>query len=324
MVGGTKSEPTFGILDTNRRGVDLRHCGLYEPGLARALPRLCDAVSALGLTPYDVNTRSGEFKHLIVTHAPSGDLMARFVLRSPGQLPRLERAIPELQEAIPGLRVVSINEQPEHKAILAGPREHVLTEEDSLPLQVGPVTVFLRPESFFQTNTAIAAQLYSQAARWVHGSGADTLWDLYCGVGGFGLSVGAQAPVRVVGVEIEPAAITGAQRSAAAVEARNPLSSFDFRVGDASTILRNEQPADVVLVNPPRRGIGSLADWLNSSGVEQIIYSSCNVTSLQADLERLTSYRATAVRAYDMFPQTRHHEVLVQLVRQPTASRSCG
>lgn len=314
-IGGTREAPTFGILDGARRGVDLRQCGLYEPGLAEVLPRLCEAVTELGLTPYDVATRSGEFKHLVVTHASTGELLVRFVLRSPGQIGRIRRGLPALRAAAPGVRVVSVNLQPEHKAVLAGPDETVLTDDDTLPMPVGPVTLRLRPESFFQTNTAVATRLYARAAEWVDDD-AQTLWDLYCGVGGFGLSIGARRSLQVLGVEIEAGAVAGARLGAEDLVSRNPLSCFDFRVGDAVTLLSDERPADVVLVNPPRRGIGPLAPWLDTSGVAQIIYSSCNVGSLSRDLDRLTAYEVTAAQTFDMFPQTHHHEVLVSLTRR--------
>ncbi|MFC6706936.1 hypothetical protein [Flexivirga alba] len=83
-VGGTRQAPTFGILDRGGHGVDLRDCGLYEPGLHQAVLQLAGFVTDLGLTPYDVPRRTGELKHLIVTHSPDGESMIRFVLRSPG------------------------------------------------------------------------------------------------------------------------------------------------------------------------------------------------------------------------------------------------
>ena len=40
VVGGRRGAPTLGILDAQGRGVDLRHCGLHEAGLAQAVPVL--------------------------------------------------------------------------------------------------------------------------------------------------------------------------------------------------------------------------------------------------------------------------------------------
>lgn len=117
VVGGTVEEPTLGILDPRGHGVDLRHCGLHEPGLHAALPVLADHVRRARLTPYDVPGRRGELKHLLVTISPDGELMVRWVLRSTEALPRLRKHLPWLLEQLP-VSVASANIQPEHKAVL--------------------------------------------------------------------------------------------------------------------------------------------------------------------------------------------------------------
>ena len=73
---------------------------------------------------------------------------------------------------------------------------------------------------------------------------------------------------------------------------------------------------DLVIVNPPRRGIGTaLAGWLEASGVPNVVYSSCNADSLARDLATMPSLRPVSGRLLDMFPHTGHHEVLVHLAR---------
>ena len=153
------------------------------------------AVAELGLTPFDVPGRQGELKHLIVTGSPDGELMARFVLRSPGQMGRVERGLDLLRKAAPGLRVVSVNLQPEYKAVLEGEEEVVLTPADTLPMRVGEIVFHLRPRSFFQTNTTVTTALYGQARDWVGLIDPGSVLDLYCGVGGFALNA-ALAPGR--------------------------------------------------------------------------------------------------------------------------------
>jgi len=76
------------------------------------------------------------------------------------------------------------------------------------------------------------------------------------------------------------------------------------------------QRPDLLVVNPPRRGIGEqLATRIEASGVERVLYSSCNPRTLAADLAHLPSMRVVRSRLFDMFPHTEHAEVLVELVR---------
>ncbi|WP_431837408.1 23S rRNA (uracil(747)-C(5))-methyltransferase RlmC [Cellulomonas sp. Y8] len=311
-VGGTVDAPTLGILDPGGVGVDLRDCGLYPASLQSALPVLAEFVTLARLVPYDVPTRRGELKYVLVTESPDGELMVRFVLRSSEALPRLRKHLPWLLAALPRAVVVSANLLPEHKAVLEGDTEVVLTERATLRMRVNDVDLHLRPQSFFQTNTDVAAALYRIGREWVDAAGPRSVWDLYCGVGGFALHV-ARPGRTVVGIE------TSAEAVASAEQSRDDLglAGVRFAAGDATAFaLGAAAPPDLVVVNPPRRGIGpALAGWLEESGVRDVVYSSCNAASLARDLAAMPSLRPRRGRLLDMFPQTGHYEVVVALSR---------
>lgn len=327
VVGGHAGAVTVGILDADARGVDLRACGLHEQPLQDLTPRLADVVDEIGLEPYDVGARRGELKHLILTLSPSGEVMLRFVLRSRRHLALLESRLPLVQARLPEVAVVSVNLQPEHKAVLEGDTELLLTRRGELAMPLGDITLFLRPNSFFQTNTAVASALYRQAQQWARLAAPDVLLDLYCGVGGFALH-GALAGVgRVLGVEVSAEAVRSAEASAEGLRVDHPETGhLEFRVGDATDVKTLDrrllsESSSMVLVNPPRRGIGpDLAAWVERSGADSLVYSSCNVDTLAVDLTRLPSYVAREARLFDMFPQTSHHEVIVRLERRSRSS----
>ena len=310
VVGGTIENPTLGILDGDRRGVDLRDCGLHTPGLRAAIPVVGDFVTRARLAPYDVNARSGELKHVLMTESPDGELMVRFVLRSREAEARIRKRLSWLSAALP-VRVASINLQPEHKAVLEGSEEITLTDESALPMRLATgITLQLRPQSFFQTNTEIATALYDAARRWVGDLDPRSVWDLYCGVGGFALHLAAPG-CDVTGVEFSAEAVEGAAESARAqqLDAR-------FVAGDALTEWSAGGLAELVVVNPPRRGIGpELAQALEQSRVSAVLYSSCRAETLARDLESMPSLRTERAVLLDMFPQTGHYEVLTLLRR---------
>lgn len=311
-VGGTVEAPTLGILDPGGVGVDLRDCGLYPASLQAALPVLAEFVTLARLVPYDVPTRRGELKYVLVTESPDGELLVRFVLRSSEALPRLRKHLPWLLTALPRAVVVSANLLPEHKAVLEGEQEVVLTERATLRMRVNDVDLHLRPQSFFQTNTDVAAALYRIGREWVDAAEPRSVWDLYCGVGGFALHV--PRPGRaVVGIETSVEAVASAEQSRADLG----LADVRFAAGDATAFaLGAGAPPDLVIVNPPRRGIGpALAGWLEDSGVRDVVYSSCNAASLARDLAAMPSLRPRRARLLDMFPQTGHYEVVVALSR---------
>jgi 23S rRNA (uracil747-C5)-methyltransferase len=313
VVTGTVAEPRLGIAGPGSSGVDLRDCGLHEPAVQRALPVLAHFITRAGLEPYDVGTRRGELKYVLVTASPAEQLMVRFVSRSQEPVARIRKHLPWLLAALPGVAVATVNIHPEHKAVLEGDLEIVLTDEQALVMEVNGLELLLRPQSFFQTNTAVAAGLYREAAAWVHELAPTSIWDLYCGVGGFALHLAA-AGRSVVGVESSAEAVTSAQEAA-----RRSGRAARLLVGDAGAFaLASLTPPDLVVVNPPRRGIGpQLAGWLDQNpGVGHVVYSSCNPTSLAADLASMPDLRVSRARLFDMFPQTAHSELLVLLERR--------
>ena len=312
-VGGSVEALTLGILDRDLAGVDLRDCGLHSDGLRAALDRIASWASSAGLVPYDVASRRGELKHVLLTESPDGEMMLRLVLRSTALEARIRSRLPALLEAVPALRVVTVNVQPEHKAVLEGEREIVLTDTAALPMRLTTgVTLRLGPRSFVQTNTAVAEALYDQACAWVRDlPDVRTVWDLYCGVGGFALHLAGPGR-EVLGVEVSAAAIAAATATSSELGV-----AAEFVAADATAYaLASEAVPDLVVVNPPRRGIGpDLAGWLERSGVRHVVYSSCNAESLARDLAQMPSLRPVEARILDMFPHTTHYEVMVLLAR---------
>ena len=315
VVGGTAQEPILGILQAAGT-LELAHCPLYPPAIRDAWPIIRAWLTTVLIAPYDVNRRAGELKYLILTAASpnsTGALMLRLVLRSKEALDRVRKRLPELRAQLARLQVVSVNLQPEPKAILEGVEEIVLTECAALPVVVNDLTLYLRPQSFFQTNSQMAAVLYQCATNWLQTMQPSSVLDLFCGVGGFALHAARALPdAQVAGVEFSSEAILAARESAAGAGLKNA----DFHAGDALAIAKTLPPAACIIVNPPRRGLGpALCEFLEQSGANDVIYSSCNIETLAADLLCLPNFQPQIAQVLDMFAHTPHFEVIVWLKR---------
>lgn len=329
VVGGSVQSPTLGIVSRDGLGIDLVGCGLYDVRLSATFPVLRALIQRASLTPYNIVTRRGELKNILVTLAPDGELMVRFVLRSKKLMVPIRREIPWLQEQLPQLRVVSVNLLRDPVALVEGEEEIILSGDHTLPMRLtvgaegsrgGDLLLYLRPQSFFQTNTQIAEALYSRAQHWIRQVQPVSLWDLYCGVGGFALAaaqvLGDQA--QIWGVELSEEAIVSASCSANELG----LSNMNLVAGDATEFalnaaVRSDVVSQLLVVNPPRRGIGKeLARWVEQSGIEHVVYSSCNARSLAKDLAILRSYEPVEAQVLDMFPQSTHYEVITLLRRR--------
>lgn len=301
IIAGTVAEPTLGIL-RNGAGQDLRDCLLYNPIITEAHEPLTEFITRNKLTPYSVPERTGELKSIIVTASPHGRLMVRFVLRSPDFVERISSDLDWLAERLP-LDVASANILPEHVALPEGPTEIHLFGDPLLDMSLGPLDLRLRPQGFFQTNTEITRVLYATAAAWADEVDPSSIWDLYCGVGGFAKSMAA--PWRTVtGVELSEEAVIAAGGA--------PL----FVAGDAGQWAREQGTVpDLLVVNPPRRGIGNLAEWIRHSSIDRVLYSSCNLVSAAKDIE-VMGFKAERAQVFDMFPHTDHLECLIMAVRE--------
>jgi 23S rRNA (uracil747-C5)-methyltransferase len=331
VVSGTAANPVLGL----PFGVSLTDCPLYLPPIRAAFPAILDFIRLADLQPYDLTpaltktsqktaAHRGELKNVIVTCSPSNDLMIQFVLRSRATEARIRSKLPNLQEQLPNLRVVSLNIHPEHKAVVQGGVEIVLSDETALPFHISDeLTLYVGPQSFFQTNTYIASRLYAQATSWLSEVRPSTIWDLYCGIGGFAMAV-ARPGRQITGVEISGDAISNANKARDALVKNIPNLDLTFRSEDATLFANthsisspNTGLPDAVIVNPPRRGLGTdLVQWLNKSGIPTILYSSCNPTTLAKDISELPNYQIVKAQLFDMFPNTTHSEVLTLLTRR--------
>lgn len=313
VVSGSVERPLLGMLHRDGTPEDLTDCPLYPPSFEPVFAALKPFIACAGLTPYNVARKRGELKYLLLTESQHGGMMLRFVLRSVAKLEQLRAALPWLQQQLPQLKVITANIQPVHMAIMEGEQEIFLSDQQALAENFNGVPLWIRPQSFFQTNPTVASQLYATARDWVRALPVNHMWDLFCGVGGFGLHC-ATPQMRLTGIEIAPEAIACAKQSAAQLG----LTNLHFQALDSTQFATHEDDIpQLVLVNPPRRGIGAeLCDYLSRMAPPYIIYSSCNARTMATDIARLQGYRLERVQLFDMFPHTAHYEVLTLLVRE--------
>ncbi len=313
VVSGSVEKPLLGMLHRDGTPVDLTDCPLYPASFTPVFAALKPFIARAGLTPYNVERKRGELKYILLTESQrDGGMMLRFVLRSQAKLPQLRAALPWLQQQLPQLTVITANIQPVHMAIMEGDEEIFLTDAQALAERFNDVPLWIRPKSFFQTNPAVASQLYATARDWVRQLPVNHMWDLFCGVGGFGLHC-ATPQMKLTGIEISAEAIACATQSATELG----LTNLHFQALDSTQFATGQDNVpDLVLVNPPRRGIGqALCDYLSQMAPQFIIYSSCNAQTMAKDLHALPGYRVARVQLFDMFPHTAHYEVLTLLIK---------
>jgi 23S rRNA (uracil747-C5)-methyltransferase len=334
VVTGTLEEPVIGLageadLDEGR---ELLSCPIHHPKLNELIAAMPEFILKYNLAPYRIADRRGELKGLIAFYSRQSDQMyLRFILRSKDCVARIKKMLPTLLEKFPRLVCVSANIQPVPHAILEGPEEIVLTERAS----IDHGDLKLTPRAFVQTNGVIADQLYKTAASWIaEARGAPSsgttsapsklpasfkMLELFCGQGAFSFYAAKESsrPTEILGIEINSDAVQTANETAK----RLSFDFMKFQCEDATNVedllegIKSFR-ADLILANPPRRGLAQGLELLQKTKPQHILYSSCDVESLATDLKALSSeYHLERVQLFDMFPHTRHFETLVWLKR---------
>jgi 23S rRNA (uracil747-C5)-methyltransferase len=339
---GAAHQATLGIINHQGDQVSLTDCLLYTPKMQQLLHYLETWIQKAGIPPYNVQKRKGELKFIIVHENLEGKFLIRLVVRSLLRLHRIREHIPLIQAAFPSVEVISLNLQPEHQAILEGPEEIYLTEQEFLTETLNGVPLCIQPGCFFQTNSTTAEKLYHMAAIWVQSqlqAMKDSLQapmitddinivDLFCGVGGFGITMShllqqsQSYQVSLTGIEISPYAQARAKWTSEQIG----FTSLQFHTLDLTQSFIDKRPLedqpDVLIVNPPRRGIGSqVCQWIEAKAPRLIIYSSCQSESMMTDINQLPSYQISKIQIFDLFPHSTHYETLCLLTHQEVLSR---
>lgn len=311
-----QGEIKFGFYDNNMQFKKLEDCPLHAPAINTILTELKKQLITHRITPYDLLSKKGELKYVLLTYSEStNELLLRFILRSKESLHRLKKLTVDVITLNPIVKVVTANIQPIHQAVLEGDEEIVLTENDCITHRFDEYSLFQGPRSFFQTNSAMALQLYRQFQTELSALSVKNFLDLYCGVGAFSFFAKKYC-LTVLGIEISDAAIFYANRA----REINGNIGIDFSAMDVEIFLKNLQTNnfDAIMVNPPRRGLNKtiIAELIRLTPT-YLFYSSCNAETLQRDILQLEGrYQIQSLQIFDMFPFTSHFETLAVLSRK--------
>lgn len=172
----------------------------------------------------------------------------------------------------------------------------------------------IRTDSFFQVNTNMAEKVYKDIKDEIlknEKSKSAILIDLYSGVGVSSI-IFSDIFKKIVSIELNEEAIKDAKENVKL----NNKENIEIIQGKAEEeILKLQIPEkSFVFVDPPRKGLtNEIIDKINESNVKDVIYMSCNSTTLARDLKRFRSYNYNIkqIKLYDMFPRTMHFESLV-------------
>ena len=289
------------------------------------LPKEADQVKELvidwmnqyRITVYDEATHKGLIRHIYVRRgAVSGQVLVCLVANG-RKLNRIPELIARLK-TVPGFAtlVLSVNTRPGN-AIL-GDEFLILYGNGWIEDTLCGLTFRLSPRSFYQINHDQTERLYAAAIEAAAITRDDTVLDLYCGVGTITLAM-SKAAGKVIGVEVIPQAVEDAKDNAK----RNGIENAEFLCADAGAaalaLEKQGVRADVVVVDPPRKGLNADAiEAIARFAPRRLVYVSCDPATLARDVALLKEkgFKLQNAQAFDLFPRCAHVESVVTMVKE--------
>lgn len=267
------------------------------------------------ILPYDPHQKTGFFRNVMIKNAVhTGDVMVNLVTNAEND-DILTELTADLCWAFPLITTVvnNINDTPSPTS--EGRIEKTYFGSGYITEYIGKFAFRINANTFFQTNTRQAEQLYKVAARYADIQPGEKVFDLYCGVGSLTLFLSEFAD-HIIGVELSEASVAKARENAAL----NKVSNCSFVSGDMKDTFGDDFLAqhglpDVLITDPPRAGMHpDVVDRLAALRIPKLVYVSCNSATLARDLAVLAaSYHIEEIQPVDMFPQTYHIETVAKL-----------
>jgi tRNA/tmRNA/rRNA uracil-C5-methylase (TrmA/RlmC/RlmD family) len=310
-------ESTVGLFEAGtHRVVAIPRCRVHHPLINRVADVVARALAQTRVSAYSEDSHQGVARHLQVV-VERRSQTAQVVLVANAAAPGPLRDCLEWIRSQLGAELHSLwfNANTSRSNSILGPRFHHWCGPDSVVEHFGAGPVHYPPGAFGQNNLDIAQRIIGYIGELVP-SGA-RVTEFYAGVGAIGLSLIDQvADLRLN--EIGAQSLRGLELGLGALDAGR-RARVTVVPGAAGAAVQAAAGATVVIADPPRKGLDpQLTKYLAANPPERLIYVSCALQSLIADVSQLTGpgeLRLVALRAFDLMPFTEHVETVAVFER---------
>jgi len=296
--------------------IAVKDCLLQSSAANAIADALREYMHRFHVNGYNESNGKGLLRHLYVRTNRLEQALVCLVVNGK-KLPHEENLVDMLRERCSDIVGIVLNSNTKDTNVILGDRYRTLWGKDKLEDVLCGHSFSLSVPSFYQVNRAQAERLYEKGVEFAALTGDELVLELYCGTGTITLTMAPHAK-KVIGAEIVPEAIEDAQKNAAA----NGIENVEFICADASDIaaklFSEGLRPDVVVVDPPRKGLAEdVVHAIAAMEPQRIVYISCDCATLARDSARFApqGYRLENAVAVDLFPRTMHVETAALFVR---------
>jgi len=289
--------------------VKLNGCVVHEKRLEKIHQEIIEVLNKFECKSYDKSTKSGI--RTIILRGFDNEYQCTLIT---GKTSLSEEIISELMK-IEGL--VSLYQGVDTRRDtydLFYERLKLLAGKETIALNLFDFSITLYPQSFFQLNKEVAQDIYAYVSNRITPN--ISVVEAYAGVGGISLCISKKSK-KVIGIESSAMAVKNAKE----IIKRNNIKNLNYICGDSAREfdkVAKKEKIHTVIVDPPRSGLSKeMIRALLNSKVKEIIYISCNYSTLGKNLkELLTQFNIQDIQGFDMFPHTSLVETVVSLKRK--------
>ncbi|MDB6082060.1 MAG: rumA1 [Chlamydiia bacterium] len=319
----SKGEKFLGLIIAKTRGhvFNLEECHLVDPWLVDVLTAVRAWWLSTTLKAYWHGKNAGSLRTLTVRHGmTTGD---RMVILTVSGNPEYAIKQHDLDTFVAAVKEAAVCEhlsivlriQQIAKGVPTQFYEMILFGPDYIREKIAGLEFHVSPKAFFQPNTFTAEKLYERALQLAGITEKSIVYDLYCGIGIFGMCAAKKAK-EVIGIELSPDSAYDAKTNSQ----RLGIKNFTIYEGDVAKVLAEKKELlphpDVVIVDPPRPGLdGKALALVASLQARTIVYVSCNPLTQVDNCKALAEhgYKICYIQPVDQFPHTPHIENIVIL-----------
>jgi len=314
-IQGKASDPQIGFYSEGSHKVaDSSVCDILLEPINKTKEWIRQLLKKNQISIYDEKHHRGLIRGLMIRHSESTKETLVGIITNAGRIPRNFLSQLTDKKKLKELGIVGIiqNINPRSTNVILGKENKIIWGKKRLTDKLADISFHLSLGSFFQIHSEQTLHLYNIIQTWTDTAKEKIIVDAYSGSGGIALWLAAKGK-KVIAIEQFAPAMEDAHMSAKA----NGINHCQFLAGNVEEHVPRlvlEQNIHTVIIDPPRKGCSeTVIKTLVESQPEQIIYVSCNPSTLARDLKKLKGYSIKDLRVIDMFPQTHHIETAVLL-----------
>lgn len=310
-IRGTSVRPLIGLFKVGTHEVEdlLRHPS-HHPAIDATVALLRKGIKEYDLPPYAERTLKGLLRYAqFEVERKTGKVRLTLVINQKKVPPSLQRFIDSLTND-PLIHSLWLNVQLGSTNRIFGEQWILCHGDPLLWEELAGVKVCFHPACFAQAHLSLFEDLLNSIQKHIIPN--SQVLEFYAGVGVIGLAI-AEESKKLLSSEINPFSEPCFEKAKALLspEVQNKIS---FQTADVTALLPLAEEVEVVIVDPPRKGLDSplLKALQDQKSLKQIIYVSCGWLSFKRDAEALLSagWKIEKAEAYLLFPGSDHLEIL--------------